>query len=151
MKTIIFLSLAAFLAGCASVPDASPELERRARNLSPPPGKAAVYVTRIKFAGTGVSFPIGLDYQPFGTIVRGSFIYAEVEPGPHVLRIDWETVSGKVQPHHFTTEAGRLYFFNVEAGLNWIRLDPLDEATGRKCVQDFKVSGNNVWFSRDSK
>lgn len=131
----VFLAAALVaLAGCASVPEASPELDQAAKSFAAPRDKAGVYVYRNETMGAAIKLHVLLDEKYLGETASKTYFYTEVEPGVH-------TVTGKAENDssvRFHAVAGRLYYIwqEIKMGLfqprNELRL--VDEATGRAGV-----------------
>lgn len=131
----VFLAAAVVaLAGCASVPEASPELDQAAKSFAAPRDKAGVYVYRNETMGAAIKLHVLLDEKYLGETASKTYFYTEVEPGVH-------TVTGKAENDssvRFHAVAGRLYYIwqEIKMGLfqprNELRL--VDEATGRAGV-----------------
>ena len=139
------------MTGCVSVqpiPEGSLTVKQQALSLTPPPGKAGVYVIRIyKFIGHLIPIDTTLDYQEFGSLKTDSYLFGVVPPGEHVLRVpagletfDMPFVSK--QGVHFTAEAGRNYFFRMTIG-GGAGIVQLSEAEGQAYVQKFKLSSDS--------
>jgi hypothetical protein len=112
------LLLAALLAGCASVPLASPEADAEARRAEVPEGKALIYIFRPTLAPPVTLYSTFVDGQMLGELARHSYYLVEVEPGTHRIAFPWrydaETLTLKV-------EAGKRYFVH-----QWLERFPLD-------------------------
>lgn len=124
------------LSGCASVPEASPELDQAAKSFTAPRDKAGVYIYRNETMGAAVKLNLVLDDKYLGETASKTYFYTEVEPGVH-------TVTGKAENEssvRFIAVAGRLYYIwqEIKMGLfqprNELRL--VDEATGRVGVME---------------
>lgn len=137
IKKVVGLSLAAVMAvltGCASVPEASPELDQAAKAFTAPRDKAGIYIYRNETMGAAIKLHVLLDDRYLGETASKTYFYTEVEPGIH-------TVTGKAENDsavRFHAVAGRLYYIwqEIKMGLfqprNELRL--VDEATGRAGV-----------------
>ncbi len=131
----------AAITGCAATVTLAPEsLDRAAKQFSPLPDKANIYLTRTNlFLGSGVLLQVYLDRQLVGSIAPGTYLLLEVEPGTHRIAVvtqenqDVETI---------TAERGQNYFVDVnpEFGLRSARagLQKLSPEEGRKAVQNAK-------------
>ena len=128
----------ALAAGCASVPEATPEQDQQAKAFTAPSGRAGVYVYRNEMLGMMNSLDVTLDGKPLGATKGKTYLYTEVAPGSH-------TVMGKGENEStvtFDALAGRLYFIwqEVKMGLMGPRneLKVVDEATGKAGVMESK-------------
>jgi hypothetical protein len=143
---IAILGALLLLGGCASVPRGSDRLERQARSFTPPPGKANVYAVRMWSAlESGLVWPVTLDFQEFGNVGQRSYVFGPIAAGDHVLGVN---LPGPVPTRvRFTAEAGRNYFFKLVPTAGWptglIRIEPVDEASGRALIQESAPSADN--------
>jgi hypothetical protein len=140
LKTFAGLLVVSFavLSGCASVPEASPELDQAAKKFTAPRDKAGVYVYRNETFGAALKFVVLLDGKPLGETAAKTYFYVEVPPGKH-------TVAGKGETEStvsFDAAAGRLYYIwqEIKMGLGTARneLKLVDETTGRAGVMESK-------------
>lgn len=144
--TAAVLLLALSVVGCASVPAGSGALSEQARSFAPPPGKANVYAVRMwSMLEGGIVWPVTLNFHEFGHVGQRSYLYGAIPPGEHVLGAN---LPGPVPTRlRFTAEAGRNHFFKLTPVPGWlagtIRIEPLDEETGRTLVLQYTLSGDN--------
>lgn len=127
----------ALLAGCASVPKATPELDLAAKQFQPPkPGNAAVYVYRNESMGAAVRMSVLLNGQHVGDTGARSFLYFWVAPGKHQLVSKAENDSIL----ELDAKAGSTYFVwqEVKMGIMSARskLQLVDEAAGKAGVSE---------------
>jgi hypothetical protein len=113
------LALAALLAGCASVPLASPEADAEAKRAEVPEGKALIYIFRPTLAPPpNILYSTFVDGQLLGELALQSYYLVEVEPGTHRIAFPWkydaETLTLKV-------EAGERAFVH-----QWLERLPVD-------------------------
>lgn len=133
LPVILLGALAALMAGCASVPEGSPEMKQQALSFTPPPGKAGVYLIRpYHVAGSAVLWNVKLDYQDCGSVETRSYLYCEVLPGEHIPMFARPGAP-------LLAEAGKNYFFTINYG----KFEQLSEADGQALVQKFKISKEN--------
>ena len=134
----LFAACVVLVTGCASVPEASPELDQAAKTFTAPRDKAGVYIYRNETFGAAVKLHVLLDGRYLGETAAQTYFYEEVAPGTH-------TVTGKAENESalsFQAVAGRLYFIwqEIKMGLlqprNEIKL--VDEAAGRAGVLESK-------------
>ncbi len=117
----VFIALATFMAGCATVPGRLQAMKENALSLSPPPGKAGVYVIREFDSAIGATagWPIELDSNRIGSVQLRSYLYGVVSPGNHLVRIrragilPLSEAAKKDREFRFAAEAGRNYFFTI--------------------------------------
>lgn len=107
-----------FLAGCASVPLATPEADQAAKSFSAPtPGKAGLYLFRDYAYLVGDDRKsIYLDGSFVGETSSMTYFYVEVEPGRRTLSVRSQSKIAGDQPDPFSTNAtvdmepGKTYF-----------------------------------------
>jgi hypothetical protein len=128
----------ALLSGCASIPEASPELDRQAKTFSAPSRKAGVYIYRNEHFGAAIQAQLLLDGNYLGHTGAMTYYYVEVPAGRH-------TITGKAENESvvtFDAVNGRLYYVwqEIKLGLMTMRneLKLVDEATGRAGVLECK-------------
>jgi hypothetical protein len=131
---------AILLAGCATVPMASLEMDSSAKTFTPPDGKANIYVVRASSFGGAISFQVIVDGKVVGSVAPATYYLVVADPGSHSIAATSNENSAKAK---FDAEAGRNYFFEIEAtfglmtaraSLNQIQ----DEEKGKQMVQGAK-------------
>lgn len=141
------------VAGCPRFPTASEGYTKKARQFSPPPGRAGLYVMRTaQFVAAGSPINVFLDHKKFGSLPPPSFIYAEILPREHVLEL--AEVSGcKNISIRFTAEEKKCYFYLAEVhmgfGKGTMTLEPLSEEEGRELVNKYEQSKINAFDYKD--
>jgi hypothetical protein len=86
----------------------------------PRPDQALVYLIREKrFQGGGRTMFVYAGQQFLGSLDNDSYTFAYLEPGEHLLWLNWAKINKPV-----TVEAGKTYYFNL-----WATIDELDAAT----------------------
>ena len=135
-KGVGFLLVAwlALVSGCASVPEASPELDQAAKAFAAPRDKAGVYVYRNETMGAAIKLHVLMDGKYLGETASKTYFYEEVAPGAH-------TFTGKAENESSVTiqaVAGKLYYIwqEIKMGLFQPRneLRVVDEDAGRAGV-----------------
>jgi|GEM_PF-1696225 len=103
----LLLTVIAGLAGCASVPMATPEQDTQAKKFIPPADMAAVYLYRRGTYAADIVIPVGIDNQFMGRTAVDSYFYWIVTPGHHTF------ITGGYKPAVFDVdlEPGKNYFF----------------------------------------
>ncbi len=97
---------------------------------APPADQALVYAIRQpRFQGSGRSMFVYVDESLLGVLENGSYTYATVPPGAHLLWLNWARISDEVE-----LEAGRTYYFDI-----WTDFTPLDETTGRAMAEAMRA------------
>lgn len=138
----IFISLAVFMTGCASVPMASVEEDLALKKFETPnEGKSGVYVYRDSFVGQLLKKSLFLDGAYIGESANKTFFYKEVEAGDHVLSTESEFSNNDLQ---FTAVAGKNYFFEqyIKMGVfvGGADLKEVPEFQGMKSVNDCQLA-----------
>jgi len=127
------------VAGCATVPMAPPEADARAKTFAVEPGKANIYVYRNEFIGAGIPMTVALNGKVMGQTGPKTYFFWQVDPG----RYEIQSIAENTSTVALDAQAGRSYFVwqEVKAGLWMARsaLQVVDEATGRKGVQECKL------------
>jgi hypothetical protein len=131
--------LAAF-AGCASVPMASADADKAAKQFVAAPNKASIYVYRNEGMGSAIKFGVYLNEQPVGQNAAKTYLQFNVDPGKHKIRGHAENNS----EIELDAKAGQTYFIwqEVKMGFGSARnqLQLVDEATGKKGVNQCKLA-----------
>jgi opacity protein-like surface antigen len=139
MKAAVLCSMVVavtMLSGAAWGALAPEQAERAARQATPSPDRALVYVFR---ADTGEAAEIWLDGQQAGRLDPRTFMLLSVSGGRHVLRLG--RAGGGIA---ITVDAGRAYYVEQSrAGLRWV-----PSAQGRPAIQDFRLVEDAFGFSR---
>jgi hypothetical protein len=130
--------LVALVSGCASVPMTSMDDDAKAKTFAVNGSKSNIYLYRNENFGGAIPLSVSLDGKTAGQTAAMTYFLWEVEPGNHEIASHAENVSTL----KFTTEAGKSYYVwqEVKMGLWMARslLQQVDEATGRKGVQECK-------------
>ena len=87
MRAMGWLSTTSILlAGCATVPMASPGSDAEGKRfIPPPPGQSVLYLYRGSLLGSEVAFNLADNQQPIGTLAEKTWIRVEVVPGRHLI------------------------------------------------------------------
>jgi len=137
------LALALSAAGCAMVGTMPKEQGDQARNLTPPEGKALVYVVRPARIGMGVPMTVTCDSVEVGRTGGARFVYAVLDTGAHVFASKAENRSELP----IVLEAGKTYYLEqkVTMGLLYARnkLVRLEEKEGREKLLKCYLSNDN--------
>jgi hypothetical protein len=134
---ILIAALVTLISGCASAPEASPEMKQQALSFTPPPGMAGLYVIRkYHIAGAAVSWTVHLDYQEFGSLRTSSYLYSAILPKKHSLRMGKDQYGLAT----FIAKAGENYYFSMSPpGFGMHPFAQIPEADGQACVRKFKM------------
>jgi hypothetical protein len=128
-----------FVTGCASVPMASEEQDKKAKTFAVQPGKSNIYIYRNETMGAAVKMPVVADGRIVGDTVSKTFILLSVDPGKHSLVSKTENDAVL----DIVTEKNKNYFVWQEVKMGvWAarsKLQLVDDATGKKGVADCKL------------
>jgi hypothetical protein len=107
------------MAGCATVPMATPEMDAKMKAFPPPEeGKAGLYIFRDSSMATAIVDDISLDGTVIGRLAINTFMYRNIEPGPHELSIPTEFARYKID---LTAEAGKHHYVRYYMRVGLIR------------------------------
>jgi len=139
--TVALLGAATLLlAGCASVPMASPDLDAAAKRFEAPTDKAAIYVFRDETMGAAITMSVFLDEKLVGKTGAKTYYRIEGAPGSHTLRGDAENDSVL----QLDARAGQTYFVwqEVKMGVMIARnkLQIVDASRGQAGVRKCKLA-----------
>jgi hypothetical protein len=140
----MLMALAALtLAGCATPPTATPDLDAAAKTFAVPPGKANIYLFRDEVLGGAIAMDVYLNGKLMGQTGPTTYFKFEVLPGRYSILSKAENDSSiDVQ-----AEAGRNYFVwqEVKMGMLYARnlLQQVDEQRGRAGVAQCKLIAAN--------
>lgn len=136
---LLFLLVLFELAGCASVPTASTELDTQAKDFSPLPGKAILYVYRNESYGAAVPMTVVVNGKSLGQTAAQTFFRLNVLPGKYSIESHAENVSTIT----LSAESGKTYFVWQEVKMGfWMArtlVQQVDEKTGRAGVKESKL------------
>ncbi|MBJ9704998.1 DUF2846 domain-containing protein [Acinetobacter calcoaceticus] len=130
--------------GCASVPQANPQLAQQAKQLTEPTnGNAAIYVYRSNnVVGSALKKDVWVDGECLGETARGIFFYKEVSGNQeHTVSTESE-----FSPNHlkFKTEAGKNYFVQqyIKPGVfvGGANLKLVDDTQGQKAINEYHLA-----------
>jgi len=149
---LTFIALSLFLAACGSswvsFPKASSIYTQKARQFSPPPGRAALYVIRPnQFVAAGSPITVFIDHNKFGRLPPPSFIYAEIMPREHLLELAEMGGAGSTSIR-FKAEEGKCYFYLAEVKFSVpasMHLELLPEKKGKELVNTYEQSAYNEY------
>ena len=147
MKTFVALISAILilvLSGCASVPMASMDQDTKAKDFSPVPNKASLYIYRNESFGAAIPMTVSVNGKALGQTAAQTYFRLNLNPGKYTVESHAENVSSIP----LTTEAGKSYFVwqEVKMGL-WMarsQLQQTDETTGRAGVIESKLIATSI-------
>jgi hypothetical protein len=139
-RLVPLLALPLLATACASVPMASPELDRAAKEFRTTPGRSNLYLFRDESIGGAVKMTVLLDGQLFGDTAAKTFLVATIAPGKHVLMSKTENDAQL----DFTAEAGKNVYVWQEVKMGvWAARSALhlvDEAAARPRVAECSMA-----------
>lgn len=134
--SLAVLATAILLTGCASVPTASPELDKQAKKFNTSPDKATVYIYRNESMGAAIKMDVMVDGRTIGQTAAKTYFALAVPPGKHTVVSKAENDSAVV----LDTQAGKNYYVwqEVKMGVMYARnqLQVVDEAKGKAGVME---------------
>jgi hypothetical protein len=134
MRRLASLAILAALTACASVPMATPEADRLAKEFRAAPGQTNLYVFRDESFGAAVKLGLVLDGRPLGATAANTFLLTTVAPGKHALVSSAENDSLL----EFVAEAGKNVYVWQEVKMGFLsarsQLQLVDEASARPRV-----------------
>lgn len=136
--------LVLLLSGCASVPMASLDQDTKAKDFSPIPNKASLYIYRNESFGAAIPMTVSVNGKALGQTAAQTYFRLNLTPGKYAVESHAENVSNLP----LTTEAGKNYFVwqEVKMGMWTARslLQQTDEITGRAGVMESKLIASTV-------
>lgn len=136
--------LVLLLSGCASVPMAPLDQDSKAKDFSPIPNKASLYIYRNESFGAAIPMTVSLNGKALGQTAAQTYFRLNLTPGKYNVESHAENVSNL----SLTTEAGKNYFVwqEVKMGMWMARslLQQTDETTGRAGVMESKLIASTV-------
>lgn len=147
MKHVIGIFTGAMIllfTGCASVPMAPMEQDTKAKEFSPAPNKASLYIYRNESFGGAVPMSVMVNGKTLGQTAAQTYFHLNVIPGKYSVESHAENVSNL----SLSVEAGKNYFVwqEVKWGMWYARslLQQVDENTGRAGVTESKLIASSV-------
>ncbi|MCF8197437.1 MAG: DUF2846 domain-containing protein [Sulfuritalea sp.] len=136
--------LVLLLSGCASVPMAPLDQDTKAKDFSPIPNKASLYIYRNESFGAAIPMTVSVNGKALGQTAAQTYFRLNLTPGKYNVESHAENVSNLP----LTTEAGKNYFVwqEVKMGMWMARslLQQTDETTGRAGVMESKLIASSV-------
>ena len=110
-----------------------------AKKMTPPDGKALVYLVRPSKIGTLLTFTTTCDDKMVGRTKGNRFVYAVMDPGNHTLA----TTGGEKDAQlNLTTEANKIYYVEIIPKMGFvmarIKMEQLTDDEGRKKLEKCK-------------
>ncbi|MBU1689610.1 MAG: DUF2846 domain-containing protein [Gammaproteobacteria bacterium] len=141
----IFVSvLVLLLTGCASVPMAPLDQDTKAKDFSPVPNKASLYIYRNESMGAAIPMTVSVNGKALGQTAAQTYFRLNLLPGKYNIESHAENVSSFSLP----VEAEKNYFVwqEVKMGMWMARslLQQVDEITGRAGVLESKLIASSI-------
>jgi PBP1b-binding outer membrane lipoprotein LpoB len=138
-NTILAIFMAVALAGCASVPMATPEADAAAKAFRVTPNKANVYIYRNENFGAAIKMPLLIDNVAVGDTAAKTYVFRQIDPGSHVITSKTEndatlSLDVKAGTNYFVWQEVKMGAFSARSDLHLV-----DEATGKAGVADCKL------------
>ncbi len=149
MKTLSLFTIALgslLLASCSTVPMSSASADSEAKQFTPPPGRANVYITRGFGVGSALVFQTILDGRIAGALSTNTYQLLSVPSGQHTLIV---TATENVEQTTLNVQSGRNYFVQVSVKMGWLRgrvsIQHISETEGRSMVLSSKRAAANTY------
>lgn len=147
MKNVaaVFSAILVFLlSGCASVPMAPLDQDTKAKDFSPVPNKASLYIYRNESFGAAIPMTVSVNGKVLGQTAAQTYFRLNLTPGRYNVESHAESISNLL----LTTEAGKNYFVwqEVKMGM-WMAgslLQQADETKGRAGVMESKLIASSI-------
>lgn len=142
---VVFASaIILLLTGCASVPMAPMDLDTKAKEFSPAPNKASLYIYRNENFGAAIPMTVSVNGKTLGQTAAQTYFRLNIMPGKYSVESHTENVSSLP----LSVEVGKNYFVwqEVKMGMWSARslLQQVDENTGRAGVTESKLIASSV-------
>ncbi len=143
MRHFITLVFLLGLVGCANVPLAPVNEDTRAKEFTPDPSKASIYIFRDEgFIGAARTISVLIDGVTVGSTAPKTYFLIQVTPGKHKLA----STEGKFYSLDLNVEAGKLYFVrhipHIEMWGVSGSFEIVSEDRGKKGLQECKLAPN---------
>ena len=123
------------------------EKDSAAKSLEPISDKAIVYITRNHSGEFLIPYRLDCDSFLLAWVKAGTYAYAILDPGEHVLICTPPT--GSEVRSKLSLESGKIYFVDMTYGIGIIstvvKLKMMDEGKGRKDLKNCKISKSNQY------
>ena len=141
---IFTVAMILLLTGCASVPMAPLDLDTKAKEFSPPPNKASLYIYRNEIFGAAIPITVSVNGKTMGRTGPQTYFQLNIIPGKYTVESHAENVSS----FSLSVEAGKNYFVwqEVKMGMFFAgsKLQQVDETTGRAGVMESQLIASPV-------
>ncbi|MDO4698909.1 MAG: DUF2846 domain-containing protein [Pasteurellaceae bacterium] len=141
-RLLLFLPL--LMAGCATVPMASPEEDQKAKQFTAPSkGFSGLYVYRDAFLGGGRALKkdVYVDDKRIGETAHGVYFYKLLKAGKHKISTESEFSNNDL---HLNMQSGKNYFVEqyIRPGVfvGGANINQVSEEKGKKAVLERKLA-----------
>jgi hypothetical protein len=135
-NSVLLVLMVLLVAGCASVPMALVEQDTKAKDFSPPPNKASLYVYRSEILiGAAIPMSVVLNGKPLGQTGPQTYFRIDLSPGPYTI----ESFAQNRSTLSVDVVAGKDYYVLQDVGMGRSVLRQVDEAIGRTGVLHSKL------------
>ena len=135
----LFVLSIASISGCATVSEALPEQDLKAKSFSQNPSKASLYIYRNENFGAAIPMAVTVNGQPLGVTGPKSYFHLDLHPGKYSIDSKAEATANLP----LQTEAGKIYFIWQEVKMGFVtmrsQLHLVDGATGRAGVLESRL------------
>jgi hypothetical protein len=133
---------ATFMSGCASINKAPAALDAEAKQFTPNPNHAQVYVYRNESFGGAISMPVTVDGKSAGNTGPKSYFKFNLPEGKHVI-----TSQGDKSTLNIETENNKNYYVWQEVKMGALsagsHLQVVDETKGQAGVKECTLIQSN--------
>lgn len=147
MKKVVLLCMAilvAMLTGCASVPMASLDQDAKAKDFTPRPDKATLFIYRNETFGAAIPITVSVNERTIGQTASKTYFRFNVNPGRYKIKAHAENVAEL----SVDAIAGRNYYIWQEMKMGmWsarANLTQVDDSTGQAGVSESKLIASTV-------
>lgn len=144
LATLLGLLALLIVSGCASVPMGSLEEDAKAKNFTPPAGKASLFIYRNENFGAAIPMSVAVNGKTLGQTAAMTFFRLDVPAGKYNIESHAENVSAL----NIIAQADSNYYIwqEVKMGMWMARslLQQVDESTGRQAVNQCKLIATSM-------
>lgn len=139
-RNILFIILALFFAGCATVPMGDAKRDEELKTFASPGDKAGIYIYRNEMLGAAMKLDIDFDGMALGRTAAKTYFYREVPPGKHTIVSKGENEDTL----ELEVMAGKLYYVWQEVKMGFwtarTKLHLMTDEEGKKGVSECKLA-----------
>jgi len=142
---IIGTIIVSLLTGCASVPMASLDEDKQAKQFILNPGKSNIYMYRNESLGGAIAMPVALDGRVAGKTGPKTYFYWSVDPGEHTITSLTEntakiTINAKAGRNHYIWQEVKMGMWAARS-----QLHEVSEKKGEKGVNECKLIKSELY------